>query len=480
MEHIWTYIFQELKLVSSEGKDYSSEEAARLTRSANMEIFLPKAQDLGGEIVKQQSSRNLICFDQLKNAEEYISQMGSLLEEFKKQKSHFYFENTAYIWTQKVRKLNEEKMLTLKDVSILLKAKKGNYCSQKLHLESHRFGKVIVETDNFYLCELIPNKLKTTVKKTKIPSLRILVIILIAVICFIISRQLLSKLNTKLDAKRYSKIRLSLDSNEPQLTFQILKNTNVKDNDSALDEIIFKYIEQEWKIFVDLPKGSSPKILRDRIELLTDVFPWSNNLKFFSRLLNLSIEFDQRKIPMKRIKSILHNSSSANKNKVIILISFCLLYELDPFFLSSDLKKLNLKNHNKLYLNFFEACLKSDIKGKELEFLKWFKVLPSLEIEKHLKQWIKYSVTPLDKNSFIILIMMQQMDPILAQNYIQKKLSEKLSPVEEIEMLILIKDASSREILAAYLEELMQNTNRGRLDPEVQSVVKTVLSRLTS
>ena len=146
-------------------------------------------------------------------------------------------------------------MLILKDVSILLKAKKGNYCSQKLHLESHRFGKVIVETDNFYLCELIPNKLKTTVKKTKIPSLRILVIILITVICFIISRQLLSKLNTKLDAKRYSKIRLSLDSNEPQLTFQILKNTNVKDNDSALDEIIFKYIEQEWKIFVDLPKG---------------------------------------------------------------------------------------------------------------------------------------------------------------------------------------------------------------------------------
>jgi len=47
-------------------------------------------------------------------------------------------------------------------------------------------------------------------------------------------------------------------------------------------------------------------------------------------------------------------------------------------------------------------------------------------------------------------------------------------------MLIHIKDASSREILAAYLEELMQNTNRGRLDPEVQSVVKTVLSRLTS
>ena len=104
MEHIWTYIFQELKLVSSKGKDYSSEEAARLTRSANMEIFVPKAQDLGGEVVKQQSSRNLICFDQLKNAEEYISQMGSLLEEFKKQKSHFYFENTAYIWTQKVRK----------------------------------------------------------------------------------------------------------------------------------------------------------------------------------------------------------------------------------------------------------------------------------------------------------------------------------------------------------------------------------------
>ena len=100
MEHIWTYIFQELKLVSSEGKDYSSEEAARLTRSANMEIFLPKAQDLG-EIVKQQSSRNLICLDQLKNAEEYISQMGSLLEEFKKQKSHFYLK-IQHIYTQKL------------------------------------------------------------------------------------------------------------------------------------------------------------------------------------------------------------------------------------------------------------------------------------------------------------------------------------------------------------------------------------------
>ena len=76
---------------------------------------------------------------------------------------------------------------------------------------------------------------------------------------------------------------------------------------------------------------------------------------------------------MKRLESILHNSSSANKNKVTILISFCLLYEVDPFFLSSDLKKLNLKNHNKLYLSFFEASLRGDIKGKELEFLRWFK-----------------------------------------------------------------------------------------------------------
>ena len=198
--------------------------------------------------------------------------MGSLLEEFKKQKSHFYFENTAYIWTQNIRKLNEENMLTLKNVSSSLKAKKGNYCSQKLHLELHRFGKVVVETDNFYLCELIPNKLKTTVKKTKMLSLRILLIILITGFCLIISRQLLYKLNTKLDAQRYSKIRLSLDSNEPQLTYQILKNTNVKENDSVLDKILFQYIEQEWKIFLDLPKGSSPKILKDRIELLIEVF----------------------------------------------------------------------------------------------------------------------------------------------------------------------------------------------------------------
>ena len=84
----------------------------------------------------------------------------------------------------------------------------------KLNLESHKFGDIVVETDKLYLCELVPAQIKTTVKETKMLSLRILRIILIAGLIFLVSRKLLSKLSTQIDANRYSKIRSSLDSNK--------------------------------------------------------------------------------------------------------------------------------------------------------------------------------------------------------------------------------------------------------------------------
>ena len=72
MEHNWTYIFQELKLVCTQSKEYSFEESTQLIQAASSEIFLPKAKDLGGKIVKNRSAKNLIRFDQLENAELYI------------------------------------------------------------------------------------------------------------------------------------------------------------------------------------------------------------------------------------------------------------------------------------------------------------------------------------------------------------------------------------------------------------------------
>ena len=47
MEHNWTYIFQELKLVCTQSKEYSFEESTQLIQAASSEIFLPKAKDLG-------------------------------------------------------------------------------------------------------------------------------------------------------------------------------------------------------------------------------------------------------------------------------------------------------------------------------------------------------------------------------------------------------------------------------------------------
>ena len=149
----------------TQSKEYSFEESTQLIQAASSEIFLPKAKDLGGKIVKNRSAKNLIRFDQLKNAESYISQIGKLLEEFRKQKSNFYLETTTYVWTQSSESLSAENMLTLKKVSNLLKSHTGNYCSQKLELTSHRFGKIIVDTDDFYICELIPHSVKIEAKK---------------------------------------------------------------------------------------------------------------------------------------------------------------------------------------------------------------------------------------------------------------------------------------------------------------------------
>lgn len=479
MEHNWTYIFQELKLVCTQSKEYSFEESTQLIQAASSEIFLPKAKDLGGNIVKNRSAKNLIRFDQLKNAESYISQIGKLLEEFRKQKSNFYLETTTYVWTQSSESLSAENMLTLKKVSNLLKSHTGNYCSQKLELTSHRFGKIIVDTDDFYICELIPHLVKIEGKKTRVKSLRFLFFFLTLAGCILLSKQIYIKLKTRIDSNRYNKLLVSLASNKPELTFHLLKNMNIRKNDEALDKIIFRYIEQEWKIFFELPKGSSPQLLNERFQSLTEVFPWSKALKFITELLNLSTEFDQNKIPVERVKSILHNSSFDNTNKVIILINFCHLNDIDPFFLSSELKKSNLKNHNSLYLSFFENCLMHDIKGKEMVFLNWFEELPSLEMKKHLEKWTKNSVLPLDKNSYTLLIMMQQMDPFLAKNYIKRKLSENTLIPDEIEILYKIKDSSTREILAVYLEGLIDDLNRRNLDPELQNTAKSVLNRIT-
>ncbi len=479
MEHNWTYIFQELSLLTFKPKEYDLAEATHLTKKANQEVFLPKAKTLGGEIIKQQDSRNLICFDKLKNAEEYISQMQHLLKDFKKEQSDFYFEHTSFIWAHNSRKLNTENMLFLKEISSLLSDKTGNYCSQKLDLESHRFGKIIVETNEFYICQLVYSPTKSATTQTSLRSVRVFILILIIGLVFITSRELVKKLNDQLNTNRYNNIEQSLDVNKPSFTYQILKKLEVHNKNQNLEDILYKYVKQEWDILLELPIGSSPKILKNRIESLLKTFPWSKNLSFFSQLLDLVSEFEQDEIPLSRLKSLFHNSSFANRNKVTILINFCSRYNLDPFFLSSELKKLNLKNADTLYLNFFESCLKNDIKGKELELIQWFKKLPHLEMKKHLESWMKNPIKPLNKNSFRLLVRMQELDPITAQKYIQKEIIRHSSPLEEIEMLVLIKDKSSREILLAYLEELVQDLKRRKLHPEVQKAAQSVLVRIS-
>ena len=74
---------------------------------------------------------------------------------------------------------------------------------------------------------------------------------------------------------------------------------------------------------------------------------------------------------------------------------------------------------------------------------------------------------------------MQELDPITAQKYIQKEIIRHSLPLEEIEMLVLIKDKSSREILLAYLEELIQDLKRRKLHPEVQKAAQSVLVRIS-
>ena len=102
-----------------------------------------------------------------------------------------------------------------------------------------------------------------------------------------------------------------------------------------------------------------------------------------------------------------------------------------------------------------------------------------LEMKKHLESWIENSIKPLNKNSFTLLIRMQELDPITAQKYIQKEIIRHSLPLEEIEMLVLIKDKSSREILLAYLEELIQDLKRRKLHPEVQKAAQSVLVRIS-
>ena len=479
MEHNCTYIFQELSLLTYKRNQYDSAETNRLTKKANHEIFLLNAKNLGGEIIKQRNTRSLICFDKLVNAEEYIFQMQHLLKEFKKQKNDFYFEHTSFIWSHNSRNLNTKDMIFLKKVSNLLGQKKGNYCSQRLGLKSHSFGKIVIEENDFYICQLIPTSIKSTKKKQRLRSVRVLGLILICGFLFVTARELLNQLKNQFNSKRYSKIEKSLDSSKPLLTYQMLKNIEGHYENQKLEDILYRYIEKEWKEFLELPFGSSSRILNDRIGALLKVMPWSKNLMFFSQLLSLSIEFEDDKIPLNRLKAIFYNSSSANRNKVIILINFCFRYNLNPFFLSSELQKLKLKSSNTTYLYFLEACLRHDIKGKELELIEWFKKLPELQIQKYLQSWMTQSTKPLNKNSFILLIKMQELNPNFVEEYIQKQLNQNFLPIEEIKMLVFIKDSSSREIVLAFLEKLVRNLKRKKLYPEVQEVTQSVLVRMS-
>ena len=91
--------------------------------------------------------------------------LGNYLKNSGNKKSNFYLETTTYVWTQSSESLSAENMLTLKKVSNLLKSHTGNYCSQKLELTSHRFGKIIVDTDDFYIVNLYRIRSRSKEKK---------------------------------------------------------------------------------------------------------------------------------------------------------------------------------------------------------------------------------------------------------------------------------------------------------------------------
>ena len=478
MEQNYTYIFQEINLLNQDQQRYVNKNNSQFITELHEQIFQPQIKLVDGQIIKEHDNRSITRFNNISLAEDYLCTIAAILGEYRNQKREFYIETTSYIWSSSNESLTGNEVRQLKRVSNLISQQSGVFCSQKLALTSFISDKIIEQDKSFYVVRLTKSKVEKKTKKPKNTALRTLIFIISLGASVISYKWLSSQFKSPVNNLHYKNLLQSMIDQEPAIINQKLRKLSNKNQTEELENLLLEYVKTEWKLFSRFPDSATSQPISQRILELCELFPWSGNLRFFKNLLNLTREFSGNKLPSRKIELIYKSTKDINIHKTLIFIEFCIKFNADPYFLITDLMRSNQNELESVKISFLKSCLMHNIIGKEPQLIKWINHLSNPEVIDGLENWLNNSDEILSKNSFMLLIELNEMTGIIAKEYIEKKLGRNQKPLQEIDASAKLINQSDREVLTIYYENLLIKLRRQDRQKEIAIRVKQVLKRL--
>lgn len=477
MEQNYTYLFQELYLLNQQQKKLISENNSQFIGKLHEQIFRPQAHRLNGKIIKEHGNRSIMRFNRLDLAEDYLSTTDAILIEFRNQKREFYIETASYVWCTDNESLTSNEVKLLKRISDIIRCQSGVYCSQKLALKSFVSDKIIEQDGAFYLLRLIKSESETKPIKPRKTALKTLLFILTLGALVISYKWLSTRVKLPANNLQYQKLIQNMNDQEPGIINQKLRKLANKTENNELENLLLEYVKLEWRLFSRFPDNATNDPISRRISELSDLFPWSSNLIFFNSLLKLYKEHSTDKVPSAKVDLVYKSTKDMSIAKTLIFVEFCIRFNTDPYFLITDLKKLGQNDLESIKNKFLRGCLMHSIIGKEPQLVKWINHFSDPEILDNLENWITDSDQMLSKNSFMLLVELNEMNGIIAKTYIEKKLRENQKPLQEIHATSKLTNQSDREILSVYFENLLIKLKRQDAQKELEVGIKEVLNK---
>ncbi|PCJ19587.1 MAG: hypothetical protein COB02_07525 [Candidatus Cloacimonadota bacterium] len=472
MTNTHIFLYQEYNI-----NDKTASLASNFLKEAVQDIFLQEISKFNGAPLKGKSNKVILKFVSIQDSESFIIHVNQLIQSFKDSDQNYDFFCLHFLYTANNSNLDKIALQIIKDASLTLKNHTGLFTHQKLNFSKHD-SDFVNSIGEYYKYKILDEShiVDTTSQNYKaiIPKLFMKGILVYIIFQVIISSGIF--IGSKYNNLQYNDIKEAIQQNDDFLLHRHILKLSSSSIDSTLsnyiDTLIFKSIKHSKK-----SDQTNFSTLKERVLSLEGLFQNYPNVQLYANLLGLYEKSKESIVPFYELESLLNKVQ--NSIQAFIIFNLSLDIHFDSYQLIAKCKESRLSEKQKSYILplIFKSSLKFSLDGRKQYYKSFIENINEVDLESTLVNNLVDDNTQIRRNSYILLVYINKLEPYQFQQFLQFE-SQLFDSLKSFVLLTSnnYKKALKLDLISSY-EKLSKILKRKRIQKKtIQLLEKTLQS----